>query len=178
MGQRSTADLDAVFEWQAARIRRRLTDAEARRTLWLSHHWPDQYRSRCIRVGRRHLCRRCTALYPLGLVVAALSAAGSPPWPVAWDPAAIWLLSIPATVAFVGEAVGAFAYSPRWQTAAMLVSAVAFGRALGYELVDRWSPEFWQPVAVFGGLWFLASVFAASTGGAFTPASGRGEHHC
>jgi hypothetical protein len=66
-------------------------------------------------------------------------------------------------VAFVGEAVGAFRYSARWQTGSMLVSAIAFGRALGYEFANRWSPEFWEPVAVFGGLWFLASVFAAKT---------------
>lgn len=131
--------------------------------MWLAHHWPAHYRERCVRLGRHHVCRRCAALYPVGLIVAVLSAAGYPPWPTSFDPAMIWILCLPATIAFVGEAVGLFAYSPRWQVGAMVVTAVAFGRALGYELVDRWSPEFWQPLSIFAGLWFLASVFNAKT---------------
>lgn len=144
--------------------RRRREENEQRRAarmLWLSHHWPDSYRPRCFSIGRFHLCRRCTALYPLGFTVAVLSALGTPPWPSGWDPAAIWLLSIPATVAFVGEALGWFRYSIRWQVGTTLVAGLAFGRALGYELVDRWSSEFWGPIAVFGGIWFFASVAAS-----------------
>jgi hypothetical protein len=100
----------------------------------------------------------------MGFLVAALAAAGYAPWPASFDPAMIWLLSIPATVAYVGEAVGLFGYSARWQVATMLVAAIGFGRALGYELLDRWSPEFWQPIAVFGAIWFAATLFATATG--------------
>ena len=39
-----------------------------------------------------------------------------------------------------------------------MLAAVAFGRALAYELDSRWSPEFWGPIAVFGGIWFLATM--------------------
>ena len=163
------------FDQAAARIAAREVDRRARRTLWLSHHWPSQYGQRCVRIGRRHVCRRCSSLYPLGLLVAALAAAGFPPWPPALDPAMIWVLCLPATIAFVGEAVGAFPYSPRWQVGAMLITAVAFGRALGYELVDRWSPHFWQPLSVFGGLWFLASVFNAKTTRRLPPAEASGQ---
>lgn len=154
---------DLLFEQRLAEINDRAVDREARRGLWLSHHWPEEYQTRCVRVGNRHVCRRCAALYPLGIVVAFLAAAGLPLWPESWDPAAIWLLSIPATVAYVGVAIGLFRYSVRWQVAAMLITSLAFGRGLGYELVSRWSPEFWQPVAVFGGLWFFASVFDHTT---------------
>ena len=40
------------------------------------------------------------------------------------------------------------------------MTALAFGRALGYELEHRWSGIFWGPIAVFGGIWFAATVMA------------------
>ncbi|MFV0259662.1 MAG: hypothetical protein ACK5PP_14595 [Acidimicrobiales bacterium] len=141
----------------AARERHRL----GRRQLWTAHHWPEDYPERCVRIGGRWVCRRCAALYPLGILVAVVSAMGYPPWPESWDPWAIWLLSLPATMAYVGEAVGLFRYRARLQVAATLVTAVAFGRGLGYELTQRWSPEFWGPVAVFGGIWFAATIIGS-----------------
>lgn len=137
-----------------------------RRNLWLAHRWPDDgpdgpvYDHRCLLVAGRPVCRRCAALYPLSLVVALASVAGHAPWPGRFDPWIVWLLSLPATVAYVGEAVGWFPYRPRWQVATTLVAALAFGRALGYELDHRWSGIFWGPIAVFGGIWFAATVVA------------------
>ncbi len=162
MGEHLEVAADA-FDRRLAQMRYRERRHEGRRRLWLAHHWPEDYGPRCVRIGSNHVCRRCLALYPLGALVAVLAALGHPPWTEELDPAAIWLLSIPATVAFVGEAIGLFDYSPRWQVGTTLVAAVAFGRALGYELTDRWSAEFWQPIAVFGGIWFLASAFQAGT---------------
>jgi len=158
-----TTGSDALFEERLAEIHRKTADRQARRHMWLAHHWPEDYADRCVRIGSRHVCRRCAALYPLGFAVAALAATGFPLWPTAWDPVAIWVLCLPATVAFVGEAIGVFRYSPRWQVAAMLITALAFGKGLGYELVDRWSPEFWEPVAVFGAIWLFATVFDRTT---------------
>lgn len=126
--------------------------------IWLAHHWPEHYGDRCVRIGRRHVCRRCLALYPLSLVVAIASVAGHPPWPGSWDPAIVWLLSLPATAAYVGEAVGWFRYRAWVQVVTTLLAALAFGRALGYELLDRWQPVFWGPIAVFGGIWFFATL--------------------
>ncbi|MEZ5411392.1 MAG: hypothetical protein R2761_25400 [Acidimicrobiales bacterium] len=126
--------------------------------LWLAHHWPDHYADRCVRIGRHHVCRRCLALYPLSFVVAFASAGGHPPWPGSWDPAIVWVLSLPATAAYVGEAVGWFRYRPWVQVVTTLIAALAFGRALGYELLDRWQPVFWGPIAVFGGIWFFATL--------------------
>ena len=154
---------DLLFELRLAQMGRRERDYKGRRHLWLTHHWPDDYPQRCARIGSRHVCRRCSALYPMGFLVAFLAAAGYPLWPTSWDPIAIWILCLPATVAYVGEAIGLFGYSPRWQVGAMLITATAFGRGLGYELTQRWSPEFWQPVVVFGGIWFLATVFGLQT---------------
>ena len=175
MTDHRAVEADARFELVLARMQRREARHRARSQLWLAHHWPEDHGERCVRIGRRPVCRRCAALYPLGLVVALLAAAGHPPWPAAWDPAMIWILSLPATTAFVGEAIGLFGYSPRWQAGTTLLAAAGFGRALGYELVDRWNPAFWQPIAVFGGLWFLASVFAASTAGSRPVAAALGR---
>ncbi len=152
----------ALFDYRVAQLATREKTRLGRRNMWLAHHWPDDYAQRCVRLGSRHVCRRCAALYPLGFLVALVSAMGAAPWPASLDPAAIWILSIPATAAYVGEAVGVLSYNVKVQVATTLIAAVAFGRALGYELLDRWSSEFWGPIAVFGGIWFLATVFSNS----------------
>ncbi|MFT7601498.1 MAG: hypothetical protein ACI8TP_004453 [Acidimicrobiales bacterium] len=148
----------AMFDAKLASLAERETQIVGRQNMWLAHHWPAEYHERCVKLGRRHVCRRCAALYPVGILVAFVSAWGLAPWPDGWDPAAIWLLSIPATIAYCGEAVGLFRYNPKVQVATMLIAALGFGRALGYELVSRWSTEFWGPIAVFGGIWFCATM--------------------
>lgn len=146
------------FDERVAELRAEEQRAAATRRMWLAHHWPDDYAERCITMAGRPVCRRCAALYPLSTLVALLALTVGPPWPLAWDPWPVWLLSIPATVVFVGEQLGWFSYSPRWQAGTTLVAAVAFGRALGAELADAGEPMFWGPISVFGGLWFAAMV--------------------
>ncbi len=148
---------EALISATIADQQRRRADAEARSSMWRTHHWPDQY-DRCATVRGKPFCRRCLALHPLALFIAVMSAAGFAPWPTSWDPWAIWLLSVPATIDFIVEQLQIRPYSPKRQVAATLITAFAFGRALGYELVDRWSLEFWGPIAVFGGLWFAVAV--------------------
>lgn len=152
----------ALFEFKLASLKASETAALGRRNMWLAHHPPHHYPDRCVRIGSRHLCRRCSALYPLSFAIAFASAAGLAPWSAAIDPWPIWLLSIPGTVAYTGEAVGLFRYHVRWQVATTLLAAMAFGRALGYELVDRWHPWFWGPLTTFGALWFLATLYGAT----------------
>lgn len=130
-------------------------ERQARRQMWLAHHWPDHYHERCVKLGTRQVCRRCAALYPLGLLIAILSFNGLTPWPTSIDPLPIWLLSIPATVAYCAEAIGLISYNPKVQVGTTLFAAVAFGHALSYEFAERWSPEFWGPICVFGGIWFV-----------------------
>lgn len=148
-----------LFEKRLTEIRNEQEHATLPNKLWLSHHWPADHDQRCITIAGQPVCRRCAALHPLSLIVATLAVFGFPLWPASLDPGIIWLLSIPATVAFVGEAIGLFAYSPKWQVATTGIAALAFGRALGYELESRWHPYFWGPIAVFGGLWFFASWY-------------------
>lgn len=132
----------------------------ARRNLWLTHHWPDEY-DRCAVVARRHVCRRCLALYPLALLVAAAVATGIVDWPTALDPWLVWVLCIPATIEFLAEKLVGVAYDARRQVVVTLAVAVALGRGLALELDERWSPTFWGPVVVFGSIWFLAAASAA-----------------
>lgn len=148
----------ARFDAKLLALAEREKDLLGRRNLWLAHHWPDHYAERCVTIGGRQVCRRCAALYPLGLLIAILSASGRLPWPSGADPLAIWLLSIPATIAYCGEALGLLRYRAKIQVATTLLAAVAFGRALGYEFLDRWSPEFWGPICAFGLIWFLATA--------------------
>lgn len=157
-GVATQAPLDAAFGARLAELHAVGEERLARRRLWSSHHWPVDYPDRCVWVAGRPVCRRCAALYPLSVVLAALALLIGPPWPPAWDPWPVWVLSVPATVAFVGEAVGWLRYSARWQVATTLLAAVAFGRAWGAELAQPGQAMFWGPIAVFGGLWFAATV--------------------
>lgn len=156
-------DHEARYQATVARQQERRAAEEAEtaaaKSLWLSHHHPELY-DRCVVLGDRHVCRRCLALHPLSIVIAIVSALGYAPWPTSWDPAAIWLLSVPATLDFLVEQLDLAPYSAKRQVAATLVTAFAFGRALGYELADSWSSEFWGPLAVFAGIWFGAAFLA------------------
>lgn len=147
-----------LFEQRLAAMTQERLLHDGKRNMWLAHHWPADYHERCVKIGKRHVCRRCAALYPLGLLVAVLSAYGLAPWPKSFDPWPIWIFSIPATVVYCGEALGLMRYRVRLQVGTTLLAAAAFGRALGYEFVERWSPMFWQPIFVFGLVWFLATL--------------------
>lgn len=148
-----------MFDAKLASIAAQETRLLGRKNMWLAHHWPEHYSERCVKVGGRHVCRRCAALYPIGFLTAFLFALkGFTFWPTELDPAPIWILSIPATVAYCAEALGFVRYNPKVQVATTIAAGFGFGHALGYELQERWSTEFWGPIAVFGGIWFFATV--------------------
>ena len=152
-----------LFERRLKQVGEQQTKAQAGNQLWLSHHWPEHYAERCVKIGSKHICRRCAALYPLGFLIGFMSAFGFPVWPDSLDPAAIWIMGIPATIAYCGEAVGYFRYNAKWQVFTTLLAATAFGKGLSYELLERWSSEFWEPLMVFGLIWFLATMFSNAT---------------
>ncbi len=149
-------DFDKALARHKANRESEAAATQASKNMWRTHHWPEQY-DRCAVVRGRHVCRRCVALHPLSIVIAVLAAAGYSPWPVEWDPWPIWLLSLPATADFIIEQLDLLPYNPKRQVAATLITAFAFGRALGYEITEQWTPEFWGPVAVFGGIWFAVA---------------------
>lgn len=151
------AKLQALRAKQAQRHAEIEVERLAKRNLWLAHHWPDEY-DRCTVVGGRHVCRRCLTLYPIALLVMALSLFGPAPWPSSVDAVLIWVLCIPATVDFLAEKLGDLPHSPRRQVAVTAAVGLALGRGLAYEIDERWSWLFWGPVLVFGTAWFLAAV--------------------
>jgi hypothetical protein len=122
--------------------------------LLLSHHPPEQY-DRCIKLGRRHVCRRCAVLYPVAFVVAGLSLAGLH-WPAAWDTNLLYLLPLPVTLEFVLERFGALRYHAGRQIVLTLLAAPALGRGFARYLLNPGDRLFWGMVALFGGACLFA----------------------
>lgn len=151
------AKLQALLKEQRARNAVDHDHQRAKRSLWLAHHWPDEY-ERCAVVGGRHVCRRCLTLYPLAILTAVLGFAGLVPWPASLDLFFIWGLCLPATAEFLGEKLLGWSYNATRQVAVTALLAPAFGRGLFYEIQDRWSVEFWGPIILFGAMWGFAAV--------------------
>ncbi len=154
----SRADVDAAFAEVAARRQAEDDHMAARRALWRTHHWPERY-DRCVTVRGVHVCRRCTWFYSIAFTVAALGLIfGISPWPDAWDWPLVWLLSIPATLEFIGGELGLYRYDARRQAIVTAILAPAVGRGIAVELQDQGSWTFWGPVLVFGTTWFVFAV--------------------
>ncbi len=133
--------------------------AQARRNIWLAHHWPHRY-ERCATIGGRQVCRRCTWFYSIAFFTLALAFAGLSPWPEHWDATLVWILPIPATIDFVLGELGSITYNPRRQVLVTVLMAFAVGRGFHIELLDRGSTTFWAPVLLFGSIWFATAVQA------------------
>jgi hypothetical protein len=154
----TSADVDAAFEAVSARRGEQQRHDDARRVLWRTHHWPERY-DRCLTIRGVHLCRRCTWFYSIAFTVAALGLVlDVSPWPESWDWTLVWVLSLPATLEFIGGELGLYAYSARRQAIVTAILAPAVGRGIVAELTDQWSWTFWGPVLVFGTTWFVAAV--------------------
>lgn len=80
--------------------------------MWLSHHHPDQH-DRCVFIGKRPVCRRCLALWPLTifLMVLQLVLIG-PVKSTFWDLIAI-IPVLPGFVDFLGTTRLWWSYSPK-----------------------------------------------------------------
>lgn len=154
MGDAFTAKVDEIEERRALE--------RARRGMWLAHHWPEHF-ERCAVVAGRRVCRRCLVLYPLTIAIAVAAVADVVLWPRRFDPALIWLLSIPGTLEYVAEQLGMLRYRARRQVIATALTAIPLGRGLSYEFESRWSWYFWGPLLVFGSIWFIATIVGRRT---------------
>ncbi len=117
--------------------------------LVLSHHRPEEY-ERCVTFGRWHVCRRCLTLYPLALVVMALSLAGSL-WPGSLDPILLAVLPLPAVIDWWAEHLGRIGYDPHRQILVTIPAAVALGQGFALYVDNPTDPLFWATVLVYGG---------------------------
>ena len=126
--------------------------------IWLAHHWPDQY-DRCVVVGRRHVCRRCAFMYPIALVVIALSLAGLA-LPTPWSQLALVLLPLPPLVEFVGEHRGRWEYSAPRQTVLASLQGLGLGVGLGRYLDTPSDPWFWAVGLTYSAVAGLSALGA------------------
>ena len=153
----SASDLDAldarIALWQTDRAARA---AAPRAPLWLTHHQREQH-DRCWRAGDTLVCRRCTLLWPLALVVMVAVSAGSW-WPSAADAVLLVVLPLPGVVEFALEHFGVLAYSARRQLVLTVPVALAVGRLLARYLDDQGDALFWLVVSGYAVAMFGAAV--------------------
>ncbi len=159
----SSVDVDAAFAEVMARREERIESESAHehasKSLWLAHHWPHRY-ERCADIAGRHVCRRCLWFYSISLVVFAAAFAGISPWPESWDNVMVWVLSVPATVEFIGGEMGKWKYNAKRQIAVTSILALAVGRGFYRNVQDQFTWIFWGPAIVFGLLWFFTGLWA------------------
>lgn len=123
---------------------------ERRTALWLSHHWPEDY-DRCVRIGHRHVCRRCLWFWPACLATMLLALAGLR-WPDALDPWLVALLPVPVVIEWWGEHLGLIRYSATRQIPLTLLAAPAVGVGLARYLEHPGDRLFWGVVATYAVL--------------------------
>jgi hypothetical protein len=126
--------------------------------LALSHHWPDQH-DRCIKVGERHICRRCAVLYPITIAVLLLGLAGVR-WPITVDHVLLFLLPFPLVVDYVAEHIGAITYNARRQIITTAIAAPALGTAFVRYVAHESDPLFWQVVGIYAATCFVAFLIS------------------
>lgn len=151
--------VEAAFAEVAERRAADAAHRQASKTLWLAHHWPHRY-ERCAVVAGRHVCRRCLWFYSISLLTLAAAAIGVSPWPATWDPILVWILSLPATIEFIGGEIGWWRYDARRQVVVTSILGLAVGRGFYAELTSAGSWTFWGPTLVFGSLWFAVAASA------------------
>lgn len=126
------------------------------RELVLAHHPPEAY-ERCVIVDGRHVCRRCSVLYPIAFAMLGLSMAGLH-WPASLDRLLLLALPVPVALEFVLEQLGAIRYSARRQVVLTAIAAIALGQGFARYLTDGSDATFWTMVAVHAGICFTAFV--------------------
>jgi uncharacterized membrane protein len=122
--------------------------------LWLSHHWPEDY-DRCVSVAGRHVCRRCVVLYPIALVVTALSLAGLR-LPGALEVVALVVLPLPALVDYVVEHLALTRTSPARLVALTVPLGIGLGIGFGRYLEAPGDLWFWGVVVSYALVALLA----------------------
>lgn len=127
--------------------------------LWLSHHWPHDF-DRCIEVRGRKVCRRCSVLYPVG-ILSAVVLAHVATWPSSIDLWLVVLLPFPAFVEMVGEHAGWWRPSPSRLIAFAVVQGIGCGRLYVRYLHDHADPV--PFVVIFGyGFALIAAVLLSA----------------
>jgi len=116
-------------------------------TLLLAHHHPEDY-DRCTFVAGVPICRRCLFLYPATFLIMGLQFT-----PLRFPDSLNVLLmglAVPATLDFILERSGALQYHPARVIIGSLLLSLPLGMEFARYLENRWDPEFWGFILVFG----------------------------
>ena len=143
----------------AARSGGRRGAAVTLQTVWLSHHYPDDY-DRCVLIGRRHVCRRCLVMYPVALATVVLAGSGVR-WPHSLDPFLLVVLCLPALAQFVLEHLGVITYRPVVEDLVMVPASIALGVGFDRYLHRHTDPLFWACIFGYGTICFTAVLIGA-----------------
>jgi len=134
----------------------RLPADQAITPMWLAHHYPEDY-DRCVRLGRRHVCRRCLFLYVPAFATLGLALAGVRPAKAA-DGWLLVLLPLPGVVEFVAEHLRWSRYHPALQAALAVPMGIALGIGFDRYLHHPGDLWFWGVVLVYGLVCLVAAV--------------------
>jgi hypothetical protein len=129
--------------------------------MWLSHHWPENY-LRCVRIGKRHVCRRCSVLYPIALLAMMVALALDVPTGAAV--AAMWVLPLPMTLEWMVEHLRGVPYSPRRQATVSAVAAVGVGLAFAVHARNPFLLDALAPMAAHATACAVSSIVATRRG--------------
>ena len=127
--------------------------------MWLSHHYEEDY-DRCVRIGRRYVCRRGLVLYPVAFVAMALAFAGVR-WRTSLDPLLFVVLPLPGVVEFVAEHLHAIGYHPALQAVVTVPLGVALGVGFHRYLHHYTDPLFWGMAGLYGTICFGSVLIGA-----------------
>lgn len=131
---------------------------EAVSPLWRSHHWPEDD-DRCVVIGGRRWCRRCSVLYPtaFGVCAVALATVGAAVLTGWWG----WLLvlaPLPAVVEFVAEHLGLVRHSPSRVVVVSALLGVGLGVGFARYLTDQTDVVFWVVAALYSSVCLAAAL--------------------
>ncbi len=123
--------------------------------MWCAHHWPEDY-DRCIRLGERHVCRRCAVLYPLAAVMAAVGLRWGAD--ADWVPWVMVLAPVPTVVEWCAEHFDLTRHRPARLVAGTVVAAPALGLGFARYLRDQGDPWFWGMALGWSAVCLAAAV--------------------
>jgi hypothetical protein len=123
--------------------------------MWCAHHWPEDY-DRCVRIGDRHVCRRCLVLYPVAALVTLIGLRWGAE--AAWVPWVMVLAPVPTVVEWCAEHRVGVRHDPRRLVLGTLLAAPALGLGFARYLRSPGDPWFWGMALGWSLVCLLAAV--------------------
>jgi len=126
--------------------------------MMLSHHAPHEY-DRCYRLGRHHLCGRCTGIYP-ALVAGLVVSAYLPPLPEWLEWLCLLALPVPALIDWAASWIFRL-YGRNW---VRTLTGALLGLAVARNLHLQWDEPFQPMVLIQAGVLGGAALLIFTAG--------------